>query len=389
MGLVYPQAVKVKVSRKYSKYYQNKGYNIPMRMGTRKKLIPDTSKYIYVAIDDLTKSSAVKLWYKCDCCCELNYISKANYTSDHTNPIRPLYCKKCSKTGLLNGKWNPNITDEERNIKRQYKEYSNFVKRVLARDNYTCQVCDKKSHGNLIVHHLNGYNWDKEHRTDDTNGITLCTKCHENFHSLYGVGNNTKEQFEEWVGHRVKLTHYFGEIYSLPKVYCLEDNYLYNDKFEAAKKLGCNPATILSVCKGIISTYHGKHFVYYEKYLQMSQNDITTLLSKGIMNYRDDKRVLCINNGNIYNRALDAARYFNYKHASNIYNACNGLIHSAGRYNNQKLQWMWYTDFISLPSEQQIQIVLNNKETLQEGSFLYDLLNNQKTKRKEEYTVGR
>ncbi len=29
------------------------------------------------------------------------------------------------------------------------------------------------------------------------NGITLCEKCHDNFHLHYGYGDNTKEQFEE------------------------------------------------------------------------------------------------------------------------------------------------------------------------------------------------
>lgn len=50
--------------------------------------------------------------------------------------------------------------------------------------------------GNLVAHHLNGYNWDVENRFNLDNGITLCEDCHIEFHRIYGFGNNTKKQFE-------------------------------------------------------------------------------------------------------------------------------------------------------------------------------------------------
>lgn len=95
-------------------------------------------------------------------------------------------------------RWNPNLTQEEREQSRNIEGYNDFVRETLKRDNYTCQCCGHYS-TNLITHHLNGYHWDKEHRTDINNGITLCKECHKNFHSLYGRKNNTKEQFEEWI----------------------------------------------------------------------------------------------------------------------------------------------------------------------------------------------
>ena len=30
------------------------------------------------------------------------------------------------------------------------------------------------------------------------NGIPLCNECHQDFHMIYGYGNNTEEQFLEW-----------------------------------------------------------------------------------------------------------------------------------------------------------------------------------------------
>ena len=45
---------------------------------------------------------------------------------------------------------------------------------------------------------MKSYHWDKEHRTDIKNGITLSKEINELFHHIYGYKNNTKEQFKEF-----------------------------------------------------------------------------------------------------------------------------------------------------------------------------------------------
>ena len=121
------------------------------------------------------------------------------------SPIKILYsgqgCMECYRKnnfGENNPRWNPNKTNEERVIKRKYEEYDNFLKSVLIRDNYTCQITGQKGY-KLVVHHLNGYNWDKENRTNIDNAITLSKEIHIEFHKKYGYGNNTKEQFIDFV----------------------------------------------------------------------------------------------------------------------------------------------------------------------------------------------
>lgn len=111
-------------------------------------------------------------------------------------------CPECSKEELKGDTsplWNPNKSQLEREQSRKISGYRSWRQEVYERDNYTCQCCGDNKGGNLNAHHLNGYNWDKEHRTDIDNEITLCEKCHKEFHDLYGRGNNTKEQFKEFL----------------------------------------------------------------------------------------------------------------------------------------------------------------------------------------------
>lgn len=67
-----------------------------------------------------------------------------------------------------------------------------------------CQLCGEYGQ-KLVVHHLNGYNWDKENRYNVDNGVTLCEKCHKAFHKIYRNGNNTKEQYIEYANQNRRL----------------------------------------------------------------------------------------------------------------------------------------------------------------------------------------
>lgn len=115
-------------------------------------------------------------------------------------------CYKCGPRPELRGEnspaWNPDKTDEERVVGRQYPEYSEWRLLVYERDGFTCQVCGQVR-GDINAHHLEAYNNAPELRTTLSNGITLCETCHKDFHHCYGRGNNTRAQFEEWLGRKV------------------------------------------------------------------------------------------------------------------------------------------------------------------------------------------
>ena len=110
--------------------------------------------------------------------------------------------KKVRMEGTFSGKNNPNwkggITNKNMLI-RNSKEYVLWREGVFKRDNYICQISGIKG-GKLVSHHLEGFNHNKSFRLEVDNGITLTKKNHDLFHKLYGKGNNTLQQFEEYRG---------------------------------------------------------------------------------------------------------------------------------------------------------------------------------------------
>ncbi len=138
---------------------------------------------------EILSSEYVNAYTKMDCKCK---VCGNTWESTYHN----LYyhgCPECKRRKLIN----TSLTKEEREIGRNYPEYRKFVIAVLKRDNYTCQLTGYKG-DDIAVHHIDGYNWCKEKRTDVSNGIVLNADIHRKFHSIYGYGDNTKEQFEEF-----------------------------------------------------------------------------------------------------------------------------------------------------------------------------------------------
>lgn len=95
--------------------------------------------------------------------------------------------------------WDPKRTREQRIKERKTHEDRRWRLSVFERDTFTCQTCGDNKGGNLVAHHLDSYNWCEDKRYSTENGITLCECCHKDFHSLYGYGNNTKEQFNNYI----------------------------------------------------------------------------------------------------------------------------------------------------------------------------------------------
>ena len=104
---------------------------------------------------------------------------------------------------------NPNLTDEERQIRRNYPEGERFRYNVKSKANYICDCCGYKGYkhdGVMKAHHLYGWHWyDKDKRDDIANGVCLCESCHNKFHQIYGNKNNTEQQYIKFKENKIEL----------------------------------------------------------------------------------------------------------------------------------------------------------------------------------------
>lgn len=99
--------------------------------------------------------------------------------------------------GINSWNWKGGITPKNKLI-RNSVEYYKWRNEILKRDNYTCQKTGKRG-GKLIVHHLDNFSQFKDKRFDINNGVTLTENSHNKFHKIYGLRNNTKEQFKSFI----------------------------------------------------------------------------------------------------------------------------------------------------------------------------------------------
>ena len=86
---------------------------------------------------------------------------------------------------------------------RATHEYNQWRSDVFCRDGYACAKCGAKNgfgeRIELNAHHIENWKDNPDKRYDIDNGITLCDKCHNNFHSIYGKRNNNIFQINEFL----------------------------------------------------------------------------------------------------------------------------------------------------------------------------------------------
>ena len=104
-------------------------------------------------------------------------------------PVDRLKKKFCSikcKVNYLQGenhpRWQGGKSLETRRARAKSK-YRVWREAVFARDNWTCQICGRRSKKNkrieINAHHKESFAKNKSKRYDVSNGRTLCTDCHK------------------------------------------------------------------------------------------------------------------------------------------------------------------------------------------------------------------
>ena len=364
MGLLSTE-VEVSVNSQV-KYFESLGYEIPRYIDVNGDLRVKRGTTIKVKISDLKTCSLALVPVSCDYCDNKDEIVyQQYYKTTHSNTTDGKYaCPSCMKLlyrGEKHPMWKPEKTQKEREDERKYEEYFLFIKKVIARDNYTCKCCGKYCSKDIQVHHLNGYHWYIEGRTDPENAVCLCENCHSNFHSIYGKGYNTKEQFEEWLGKTLENLKYSDEpLLTTRKIYCIEEDIVYDSAMAIKEAFNVKRETrlykICNYASSIINnkndredkkafTFCGKHFIWFDDYRNMTKDDILKYLEYCKSKSRN-RKVICMTIGEVFDSITEAAKHYNC-FETNIHKCCNGKYKTCGQLEDgTKLKWMYYDEYI-------------------------------------------
>lgn len=135
-----------------------------------------------------------KLMYKCSCG-SVAFIAFAKFQAGQ----RCARCKSRKLSEKLRGpnasNWDHSRTEEERIKDRRYPKYYQWRRDVFERDNYTCQICGDRG-GRLNAHHIQAFAKFPDLRTEESNGVTLCSDCHSTYHRKIEHNTATMEGWE-------------------------------------------------------------------------------------------------------------------------------------------------------------------------------------------------
>lgn len=90
--------------------------------------------------------------------------------------------------------------------------------------------------------------------------------------------------------------------------------------------------------------------MYYDDYLKSTQEDVDKIIN---VEFKNERKVICLNNKEIFNKISDAKTWCGNTTTSNISRCCNGKRNTAGKHpvTGEKLKWMYYEEYLKLNNE--------------------------------------
>lgn len=100
-------------------------------------------------------------------------------SAEHIEKVRAAHIgvKRPERSGPNCHLWRGGITGKNHKLRTSI-EFINWRREVFEKDDYTCQICDKRG-GKLHAHHIKMFSKYPSLRFEPSNGVTLCPKCHQ------------------------------------------------------------------------------------------------------------------------------------------------------------------------------------------------------------------
>ena len=138
-------------------------------------------------------------------------------------------------------------------------------------------------------------------------------------------------------------------------------------------KYGINNTEIVKNCNrtaqyaGCINGVYLK-WVWADDFKKLSEDDIQEILNQEIR-FTNSKKVICLNNLQVFGSAEKAASYYGLRTSTGISKCCLGIRKCSGKNElNESLRWMYYDDYKKLPSKQKVAIA-NFKKSYKKPSI--------------------
>ena len=323
--------VEITVTRGNYKMLMDRGYEMPDEykfVNSKGNISLKFGFKILVYYFDLPESSSVKVRVKCDYpgCTDIHEVEYHSYI-------------KCNHDGITYCLKHDNI--------RTTPEYAITKLNVHERDKYTCVSCGKKIY-DPVFHHLYSVNTHKELAYKIDNGVTLCKKCHRDFHNIYGYGNNTPMQFIDFIKRELDwLKDYDKTEVEKKLVYCAElDETSTKSYFNKKLNIQSNGISVMVNPNTVRKSVKGYHFISIQEKEKMKPEEFEKWKKNSLIeheNYSEipkNERLIWHKESGEIKKAEDFLNTFGIKELRCIYDVCDRKQHSV--YNQH---FMWIEDY--------------------------------------------